>query len=79
MPRMTQPMLDDGGRLSYGDRGRVPWSTVIASEREGSYGPDDWKFAAEPAQGWAPYSWLVTINGHPYLVDGGTEPKDPGL
>lgn len=76
-PRMTQPMIDDNGRLSEGNAGRTPWSTAVASERENSYG--DWSFKVEPAQGWGEYRWLVTINDHPYLVDGDEQPTDPGL
>lgn len=76
MARMTQPMIDNGGTLSYG-AGRTPWSTVVAREREDAYG--DWDFRVEPAQGWDGYTYLVTINGHPYLTDGDEPPSDPGL
>jgi hypothetical protein len=80
MPRMTYPMIDNDGRLSYSPAGPIPWSTVIARERESEVAAyDGWTFAVEPATGWAGYSWLVTINNHPYLVDGETPPSDPGL
>lgn len=79
MPRMTYPMIEDGGRLSYSPVGPTPWSTVIRQERESEIAAyDGWTFVVEPSSGWPGYQWLVTINGHPYLADGDTAPADPG-